>query len=174
MRIGFGFDARPFDTERPLRIAGVEVSSDGGLAGPAPSDPVVGSLVDALVGALALDGVGEARPEGPEQGEESGDPDPLELLAAAVREMEARNYQVVNVDLTVYAEGPDLGPQRGRIREALAERLHVDPRRISLKDRSLPARIELSDGDGLTAAAAVLVAQPPGAEERHASLRAGG
>jgi 2-C-methyl-D-erythritol 2,4-cyclodiphosphate synthase len=50
--------------------------------------------------------------------------------------LEAENYQVVNVDVTVIAEEPRIGPHVEPIRTRLAEAIGISPRGVSIKAKS--------------------------------------
>ena len=65
------------------------------------------AVTDALLGAAGLGDIGRHFPP---SDAEWKDADSLQLLARVVRLLEGRNYQVVNVDVTVVTEQPKIGP----------------------------------------------------------------
>lgn len=170
MRVGHGFHADTLDPSRTLVLAGTEIEGPPGLSGPSGADPVVRAVAAALLGAAGLDGV-EGR--GGEDGGAADGPGSRGLLASAVRSVEAENFQVVNVDVTVSARTPVLDPHAERVERALAECLHVGPDRVSVKEGGAGAPGWVSAEDGLGAVAVVLLDRRDGPGPL-AALRAGG
>ena len=117
MRTGIGYDSHRFAVGRRLVLGGIEIPHGPGLAGHSDADAVAHAVTDSILGAAALGDIGAHFPPTDPQWK---DADSIELLRAAVRLLEERNYQVVNVDVTVVCEAPKLAPyvpaMRGRIR----------------------------------------------------------
>lgn len=133
MRIGQGYDSHRFAAGRPLILAGVEIPHDYGLEGHSDADAVAHAVTDALLGAAALGDIGTHFP--PSEGQWK-DADSMDLLARVVRLLEIENYQVVNIDLTVIAQDPPIGPHARAMREKLAETIGIAPGSISVKAKS--------------------------------------
>ena len=115
MRVGLGYDSHRFEGGRPLVLGGVTIPDHPGLAGHSDGDAVAHALIDALLGAAGAGDIGSHFPPGDPRWQ---DADSMELLRRAVTILEGRNYQVVNVDVTVICETPRIGPhaasKRGR------------------------------------------------------------
>ncbi len=130
VRVGLGFDAHPLVEGRPLVLGGVEVPFEKGLSGHSDGDVVVHALLDALLGAAALGDKGAYFP--------SSDPDlknvsSLFLLEKVGSMLASNEWQVVNLDATILAQRPRLGPFIAQMRERIAATLHLDKTRVSLK-----------------------------------------
>src|SRR6202035_5873272 len=52
-RIGYGFDSHEFRAGIPLKIGGVALAHDKGLAGHSDGDVLLHAITDALLGAIA-------------------------------------------------------------------------------------------------------------------------
>jgi 2-C-methyl-D-erythritol 2,4-cyclodiphosphate synthase len=63
----------------------------------------------------------------------------------------------VNVDATVIAEAPRLGPHRALMRERLAGALELDPSDVSVKATTTDGLGFTGRGEGIAAMAVVLV-----------------
>ena len=63
IRIGQGFDVHRFAPERKLILCGVKISETDGLLGHSDADVAIHALMDALLGALALDDIGVHFPD---------------------------------------------------------------------------------------------------------------
>ncbi|MCZ6866232.1 MAG: 2-C-methyl-D-erythritol 2,4-cyclodiphosphate synthase [Dehalococcoidia bacterium] len=130
VRVGLGFDAHPLVEGRPLVLGGVEVPFEKGLSGHSDGDVVVHALLDALLGAAALGDKGAHFP--------SSDPDlknvsSLFLLEKVGSMLTSNEWQVVNLDATILAQRPRLGPFIAQMRERIAATLHLEKTRVSLK-----------------------------------------
>ncbi|HYR08064.1 MAG TPA: 2-C-methyl-D-erythritol 2,4-cyclodiphosphate synthase, partial [Longimicrobium sp.] len=133
MRIGHGYDSHRFAAGRRLILGGVEIPHEQGLDGHSDADAVAHAVTDALLGAAGLGDIGRHFPPTDAQWK---DADSLQLLARVVRLLEGRNYQVVNVDVTVVCEAPRIGPHAQAMQERLASVLSIGPDHISIKGKS--------------------------------------
>ena len=154
MRIGHGYDSHRFAEGRRLVLGGVEIPAERGLLGHSDADAVAHALTDALLGAAALGDIGQHFPPSDAQWK---DADSLQLLAQAVRLLEAEGWQVVNADVTVVAEQPRVGPHAGAMRERLAGVLGIAVENVSVKGKSNEGLGWIGRGEGLAAFAVALI-----------------
>jgi 2-C-methyl-D-erythritol 2,4-cyclodiphosphate synthase len=117
LRVGQGFDIHPFsdDPARALVLAGVRLEGKG-LSGHSDGDVVCHAVADALLGAAGLGDIGSLFPD--------TDPslagaDSVGLLARVVERL-SRSWRPLNVDCTVIAEAPRLGPFKEAMERALS------------------------------------------------------
>lgn len=159
VRIGQGIDVHAFagGEDRPLVLAGVEVSPTGGLAGHSDADVPAHAVADALLGAAALGDLGSRF--GVDRPEVAG-ADSLDLLAQVVGDVLEAGWSVGNVDVTVLAQRPRLGPHRELMRENLAKALGVSPADVSVKFTTTDHLGTIGRGEGIAAfAVATLLAR---------------
>ncbi len=133
LRVGAGYDSHRFDPGRPLVLGGVRFPESAGLAGFSDGDAVAHAVIDALLGAAALGDVGRHFPPGDSRWR---DADSMELLGRVVRMVREESWEVGNVDLTVVCEHPRIGPRAAEMTEALAGRLGVGRRCVSVKAKT--------------------------------------
>ncbi len=155
MRVGIGYDSHRFDPARPLVLGGVTIPDHPGLSGHSDGDAVLHAVIDALLGAAGLGGIGDLFPD--------DDPryagaDSLELLEAAVGEVHGAGYVVGNVDVTVIAETPRLAPYVQEMSNCTAPRCGVRATDVSVKGKSNEAMGWIGRGEGLAAIAVVALA----------------
>ncbi|MEM9025762.1 MAG: 2-C-methyl-D-erythritol 2,4-cyclodiphosphate synthase [Verrucomicrobiota bacterium] len=132
-RVGFGYDIHRIERDRPLVLAGVTIPSQFGLAGHSDADVMTHAIADAILGAGGLPDIGHYFPP--------SDPsikgiDSQKILAKARNEVEAMGYQIGNIDCTLIAEGPRIGPFRDQMKSALGETLGLPANRIGIKATS--------------------------------------
>jgi 2-C-methyl-D-erythritol 2,4-cyclodiphosphate synthase len=154
VRVGLGFDAHPFAQGRRLRLGGVEIPHDRGLAGHSDGDVLLHAVADAVLGACGRGSLGDHFPEG--SGEWRG-ADSSRLLRRVAELARETGYRLGNVDAIVIAEAPRLSPHAGAIRERLAEILGVEPRRISVRGTSSNGLGFAGRDEGIAAFAVVLL-----------------
>lgn len=132
-RVGIGYDSHRFAAGRPLVLGGIRIESEVGLAGHSDADAVCHAITDAVLGAAGLGDIGEMFPD---TDPANKDRDSIGMLEAAVKRISSAGYAVRNVDVSVIAEAPRLGPHRDRIKARLAAVLRVDSAAISVKGKT--------------------------------------
>ena len=129
-RVGIGFDAHPLTDGRPLVLGGVEVPFPRGLAGHSDGDVLSHSIMDALLGAAGLGDKGVHFP--------SSDPQykgvaSLLLLSRVSELVRVGGWRIVNIDATMLAQRPVLGPFIGRMVEHIGTALSIPRSSVSIK-----------------------------------------
>ena len=154
MRVGIGYDSHRFAPGRPLILGGVHIPFEQGLAGHSDADVVAHAVTDAILGAASLGDIGTHFPPDDERWRNA---DSIELLRAAVRILEERNYQVVNVDVTLVLELPKLRPHVDAMRARLADALSISPDNVSVKGKTNEQMGWIGRGEGVAGMAVALI-----------------
>ncbi|MGD8319428.1 MAG: 2-C-methyl-D-erythritol 2,4-cyclodiphosphate synthase [Gemmatimonadota bacterium] len=154
MRIGTGYDSHRFQEGRRLVLGGVHIPDHAGLSGHSDGDAVAHAVIDAILGAAAAGNVGSHFPPSDDTWK---DADSMELLARAVHILEARSYQVVNVDITVVCETPKVGPWVEAMRQRLGEVLRIGASAVSVKGKTNEGMGWIGRGEGMAVHAVALV-----------------
>jgi 2-C-methyl-D-erythritol 2,4-cyclodiphosphate synthase len=154
MRIGQGYDSHPFTDGRPLRLGGVEIPFGRGLAGHSDADAVAHAVTDALLGAAGLGDIGLHFPPSDSAWR---DADSIELLRRAVALLEGENYQIINLDVTVIAEVPRIGPHAAAMRDRIAAACTISPSSVSIKGKTNERMGWIGRGEGIAALAVALI-----------------
>ena len=155
IRVGQGYDVHALVKGRPLIIGGVAIPYEKGLAGHSDADVLLHALTDALLGAAGLGDIGRHFPD--------TDPawagaDSRHLLRLAYAKVREAGWQVGNVDVTVHAQAPKIGPHAAAIQANIAEDLNlVDLGSVNIKAKTNEALGFLGRGEGIAATAAVLI-----------------
>ena len=146
IRIGHGYDSHRFDPSRPLKLGGVAIPGEQGLAGHSDADVLLHAIIDAMLGALALGDIGGHFPDTDPRwkGADSSD-----LLRLAVRDVRAAGYVLGNLDATVICERPRLKPHVAAIRTRLSSLLEVPLERISVKGKTNEGMDAVGEGKGI-------------------------
>jgi len=129
-RIGFGWDSHEFKPGIPLKIGGVLLPHDSGLAGHSDGDVLLHALTDALLGAVAAGDIGSYfPPSDPQWKGASSD----RFFTYALNRLKQRGGVVAHLDLNVVCEAPKIGPHRDAIRENIARLAGIDATRVAIK-----------------------------------------
>lgn len=158
LRVGQGFDVHRFRAGRALRLCGVEIESPVGLEGHSDADVALHAVVDAVLGAAAAGDLGALFPDTDERWR---DADSSELVRTAVDLVRERGFEVVNCDLTIIGERPRIAPHREAMRGRLAALLELPVAAVSVKATTTEGLGFTGRGEGLAAAAVVLLEGGP-------------
>jgi len=153
-RVGLGYDIHRIANGRPLVLGGVRFESPWGLDGHSDADVLAHAIGDALLGTLGLGDLGTHFPPGDPKWK---DVSSLDLLARVRTLLEDRGATIVNVDATVVAEQPKIGPMREQMCAALAGALGIEPSRVSVKATTNEMLGAVGRGEGIAAWAVALV-----------------
>jgi 2-C-methyl-D-erythritol 2,4-cyclodiphosphate synthase len=148
VRIGVGYDAHRFVSDRRLVLGGVEVPYELGLGGHSDADVLTHAVIDAILGAAGQGDLGTLFPPDEERWRDAHS---LDLLTAALGSVPGR---VVNVDATLICERPAIGPHRAEMERNLAEPLSAA---VSVKASTNEGMGWIGRGEGIACVAVALV-----------------
>ena len=156
-RVGSGIDVHAFGPPAEAAtvvLAGVRIPCEAALEGHSDADVVAHAVIDALLGAAGLGDIGERfGVDGPE----TRDADSMAMLAEVVTDVVRAGWSTGNVDVTVIAARPRVGPHREAMRDRLAEVLGVDRSAVSVKATTTDGLGSIGRGDGVAAWAVALL-----------------
>lgn len=161
LRIGHGYDVHRLAEGRPLILGGVNVPFNKGLDGHSDADVPVHAIMDALLGAAALGDIGKLFPDNDDAYRNISS---LVLLERVARELEAAGYAVVNIDATLIAQAPKIGPYRDEMRRNIARVLGIEVSQVNVKATTEEYLGFTGSGEGMAAHAVVLIEKTIDAE----------
>ncbi|MFT4040191.1 MAG: 2-C-methyl-D-erythritol 2,4-cyclodiphosphate synthase [Thermomicrobiales bacterium] len=130
IRTGIGYDIHRFAPGRRLVLGGVEIAHDQGLEGHSDADVLLHAIADAILGAAALGDIGQHFPPGDPRFK---DADSQGLLRESARLARAAGWAPGNIDATLLAEAPKIGPHAPLMRQRIAACLGIAPEAVGLK-----------------------------------------
>ena len=154
MRVGLGHDTHRLGEGRPLLLGGVRVPHARGLVGHSDADVVLHAVTDALLGAAGLGDIGDAYPD---TDPAYKDADSRVFLAETLRRLNRDGWGVVNLDVTVFAQEPKLGPFKDAIRTSLAELLDVETGAVNVKAKTGEKVGHIGRAEAIACQAVVLI-----------------
>jgi 2-C-methyl-D-erythritol 2,4-cyclodiphosphate synthase len=154
-RVGIGYDSHRFGSPGPMILGGVTIESDVRLLGHSDGDAIAHAVTDAVLGAAAAGDIGEMFSD--------NDPanrgrDSIQMLGAAVERVRAIGWRVQQVDVTVVAERPRIGPHRTAMCATLARALGVTAADVSVKGKTNEGMGWIGREEGLACIAVASIA----------------
>ncbi len=157
-RVGIGNDIHRVVEGRKLMLGGVYIPYPAGLLGHSDGDVALHAIIDALLGAAGLGDIGTLFPDTDMQWK---DADSKMFLYSVKEQLEKKQWEVVNVDLTIHAEAPKLGPLKGQIRRCIAGLLGMDFAAVNVKAKTNEGLGEIGAGEAMAATAVALLRKKP-------------
>ena len=154
MRVGIGHDTHRLEPGRPLILGGVRIAYPRGLAGHSDADVVLHALTDALLGAAGLGDIGDAYPDNDPKYK---DCDSAVFVRETLARLNQKGFRVVNVDVTIFAQEPKLGPIKAKMREHLAGMLGMDVGAVNVKAKTGEKVGSIGRGEAIACQVAVLI-----------------
>ena len=133
LRVGMGHDTHRLAEGRPLVLGGLRIDHPRGLVGHSDADVVLHALTDALLGAAGLGDIGDAFPD---TDPAFRDCDSQVFVRTTLDRLTREGWHIVNVDVTIFAQEPKLGPLKNRIRQHLADLLSVGLQAVNVKAKT--------------------------------------
>jgi len=135
-------------------LGGVDIPYVKGLSGWSDADVVTHAIIDALCGAANLGDIGTLFPS---QEPEYKDISSLVLLSKTGELLEAKGLRVVNIDVTIIAQSPQLCPFIPEMRKHLSQALGVDSRQVTIKATTTDGLGFIGRGEGIAAQSVALI-----------------
>ena len=154
MRIGTGYDIHRLVEDRRLVLGGVEIPYHKGLLGHSDADVLSHAIADAILGAAGLHDIGHFFP--------NTDPklegiDSQIILRKAIDEVSHLGYKLQNIDSTLIAQEPKIGPHINSMKRVLSNSLGVTEDSIGIKATTNEGVGDIGKGLAIAAQAACLL-----------------
>lgn len=154
LRVGHGYDVHRLVSGRKLILGGVEIPYEKGLDGHSDADVLTHAVMDALLGACGLGDIGRHFPDSDERYRGISSLLLLDHVAALLRQ---QGYGVVNVDVTLIAQAPKVGPYRQQMADNLATHMGISSEQINVKATTEEHLGFTGSGEGMACHAVALV-----------------
>lgn len=153
-RIGLGFDIHRMAEGRPCILGGVTIPHSHGPDGHSDADVLCHAIADAILGAAGLADIGHYFP--------NTDPacagmDSLKIVSRAVKLAAEEGYEIGNIDASLIAEAPKIGPHLTAMKARLGEALGITPGQIGLKATTNEKLDDIGNHLGIAAHAVCLL-----------------
>ena len=154
IKAGLGFDIHRLEKGRKLFLGGAEIPFAQGLIGHSDGDCLIHAIIDALLGAMGEEDIGQMFPDtDPKyQGIRS-----TKLLKEVVGTLRKKRFKILNIDSIIIAEEPRLGPYISQMKDILCPLLYVQEEDLGIKAKTHEGIGLIGRGEAIAVWAQVLV-----------------
>lgn len=156
-RTATGFDVHKFASGDHVWLGGVKIPHTESLDGHSDADVVLHALTDALLGSIGDGDIGQHFPPSDPQWKGARS---ILFLKDAARRVAERGGRIVNVDMTILAEAPKIGPHRPAMQAIIGEALGLTSDRIGIKATTMEGLGAIGRREGIAAMASATVTLP--------------
>ena len=153
-RTAMGYDAHRFTDGDHVWLCGVKIPHDHGLLGHSDADAGLHALTDAILGCIGAGDIGQHFPPTDERWRGAASD---KFLAHAAWLVAEKGGRIVHCDVTLICERPKIGPHREAMRARIAEILHLEIERVSVKATTTEGMGYTGRREGLAAQAVATV-----------------
>ncbi len=157
IRMGQGIDFHVFEKGSFVTLCGVKIPHSKKLKGHSDADVALHALTDAILGAIGEADIGQHFPPSDKQWKGAAS---AIFVAKALDLLRARGGVLANVDITILAEAPRIGPYLADMKEAVAAMLGIAVDRIGIKATTTEKMGAIGRGEGMSASAIATVRLP--------------
>jgi len=133
LRIGLGHDTHRLVDGSFMMLGGEKINHTKSLLGHSDSDVLLHAVTDALLGAAGLGDIGELFPDTEPTNRNR---DSAEMLQIAWNQVQQHGWQIVNLDIILFAEKPKIAPHKEAIRKRIAELLEIETTQVGIKAKT--------------------------------------
>lgn len=156
MRIGHGFDAHRFIKGDHVFLGGIKIPHYSAVEAHSDGDVILHALCDALLGAAGLGDIGEHFPPSDPQYKNM---DSREFVKIIKKLLDKNHWKIANVDITLVAQMPRIGPYKLEMKNNIAHDLEITPDQVNIKGTTTEKMGYLGREEGIAAYAVALLIQ---------------
>ncbi len=153
-RVGIGYDVHPLVEGRKLFLGGVEIPYTHGLEGHSDADVLIHAIADAILGAIGESDIGHHFPNTDERWRGVSSLVFLEQIALLLKN---RGLKLDNIDSSLIAEAPKIGPHLQLMKERVGQALGLPADRVGIKATTNERLGFVGRGEGIAAMAVASV-----------------
>ncbi|QIH36342.1 MULTISPECIES: 2-C-methyl-D-erythritol 2,4-cyclodiphosphate synthase [Sphingobacterium] len=154
IKVGFGFDVHQIKAGHPFIVGGVQLEHHAGAFGHSDADVLVHAICDAILGAANLEDIGYHFPNTDMRWKGISS---LLLLKECMKLIQAKGYQLGNIDAMLCLEAPKIKPYIPQMKVKLAEATGLDTDDISIKATTNETMGFIGRQEGVVAYAVCLI-----------------
>ena len=133
MNVGIGFDVHRLVANRKLYLAGLKIESNLGTLGHSDGDPVLHSIIDAVLGACKMGDIGQMFSD---KSKKFKNIRSTILLKKIMDEIKAKRYFINNIDINIIAQTPKIKNLKSKMIDSVAKICEVSKDRINIKGKT--------------------------------------
>ena len=132
-RVGIGFDIHRLVPKRKLYLAGLKIKSPLGTLGHSDGDPVLHSIIDAVLGACQMGDIGQMFSD---KNKKFKNIRSTILLKQVIQLIKSKGYFINNFDINIITQTPKIQKYKNRMIDIIAKLCEINKNRINIKGKS--------------------------------------
>lgn len=156
-RVGIGYDVHQLVEGRKCILGGVDIPHSRGLEGHSDADVLLHAITDAILGAIGERDIGTFFPNTDPRWKNAPS---KRFLHEAGQQVAFHNGVIVNIDATIIAQEPKIGPHIQAMKENIATALNIKLNRVGIKATTNETLGFIGRGEGIAAMAVASVDLP--------------
>ena len=132
-RTGIGFDVHRLVPKRKLYLAGLRIKSHLGTLGHSDGDPVLHSIIDAILGACKMGDIGQMFSD---KNKKFKNIRSTILLKKAMDQIKSRGYYINNLDINIITQTPKIKKYKSKMIDNISKLCEISKDQINIKGKT--------------------------------------
>ena len=132
-RTGIGFDVHRLVPKRKLYLAGLRIKSHLGTLGHSDGDPVLHSIIDAILGACRMGDIGQMFSD---KNKRFKNIRSNILLKRAMYQIKSKGYYVNNLDINIITQTPKIKKYKNKMIDNISKLCEISKDQINIKGKT--------------------------------------
>ena len=133
MTVGIGFDVHRLVPKRKLYLAGLKIKSPLGTLGHSDGDPVLHSIIDAILGACKMGDIGQIFSD---KSKKFKNIRSTFLLKKIIEQIKAESYCINNIDINIISQTPKINKYKNKMLENISKLCEISKSQINIKGKT--------------------------------------
>lgn len=152
--VGNGSDIHALSGGEGIILGAVAIPCEFKLIAHSDGDACLHALSDALLGAIGFGDIGEWFPDDNPVYQGADSADLLRIIVNFVRDV---GYNILQADVTIFAQKPKISPYKSAMEHKIAEILQINPFKVNVKATTTEKLGFIGRGEGILAQASVVL-----------------
>ena len=133
LNVGIGFDVHRLVPKRKLYLAGLRIKSKLGTLGHSDGDPVLHSVIDAILGACKMGDIGQMFSD---KSKKFKNIRSTILLQKVIVQIQLKGYFINNIDINIIAQTPKVKNYKKKMINNIAKLCEISNEQINIKGKT--------------------------------------
>ena len=131
--VGIGFDVHRLVRKKKLYLAGLKIKSPLGTLGHSDGDPVLHSIIDAILGACNLGDIGQMFSD---KSRKFKNIRSTVLLKQVMKLINSKGYFINNIDINIITQTPKIQKYKNKMIDSIAKLCEINKNQINIKGKT--------------------------------------
>ena len=130
---GIGFDVHRLVPQKKLYLAGIPIKSNLGTLGHSDGDPVLHSVIDALLGACRMGDIGKLFPDNDKKYKNIRS---TILIKKVIELISNKKFLINNIDINIIAQKPKIKNYTKKMVKSISRICKINPEQVNIKGKT--------------------------------------